>query len=1406
MEHSADSIMQVSTQSDDDDFGEEAPAPAHRSASGLSPRYKSTKKKQTKSSPPRDNKKSPRPKGKSKSMRTSSSSSSTSTSTSTSSSPLQDAHAEPVDVTGSGTGTALSASARTPNKKKKKKDSTRSASGGTRRKKKAKNADGNLQSSEGWIVHEKKWWDKNGEQSADDHTALSSSSTENGSKSDGNGWEGWPTVHDTGQQEQQSSGMEGLAAYGSTALPSGTGDENTNGVVGAAVPGSYLLMNGSGGRPQDSPLMTSSAAWLQEVLTKKDDGEEDIKESFDWFGDDDEDYEDSVNSEEEEEIAKRHMASLRRISFGIVPGLTEESLDLGLDYKEINHKELRLDETPIGRGQFGTVYRGTWRGAKVAVKRLHIEALKEGDVAQLRHEASLMSRLANHPNIVNFVGAVTISPHFCLVTAYYPNGSVKDYLDEFPDVPWKRIVSFARDAAAGILHLHYEHVIHRDIAARNLLIDENYSVAVADFGLSRTLATANLAAALSEIGPVAYMAPESIVRHQYSIKSDSFSFGVLLWELETRENPYSGMMLLDIALGVAMQGLRLPIRSTCPPVFVDLMKRCWEADPALRPDFVEIYSILDRYLLKVNHQHKKQKAARKEIEEKERKVKETAVRFLMPSPSFHTGPTYIRETTGGLVVGPTSPEIGGRRFSSPSIMPDRKTMRMFARTPLAMSATRSATVNTNSRPGSPLTMGFDPGRSKSEDQLMRHLDKDTNSQTSPSPPFASLQSRLTIASSAPTLKKSESDPVVSPTLSQPPTQLPIVTEKLKPIPIAVAPSVEPTHADVTTNTNNTTTPASATEPAGSERLTVSVPKSQPVPTPRVLVPALKIPSISGESPTRLQMLSPRVKDDVQHGAGEALERLQTSTALLDPWMITAEEIVKEYPLLHSASSTISKGKYRKNQIQPPVAVAIKRIRLYPRGSSVDLLAATRNEAMIFVQASQCKYIVPFVGVCLDPSDPFIATSWVANGSLSKLRQSLGTKWWRRLRHTKPLLLVRIAHDIASACAHLHKHKIIHRNLTPSNILLDKYFHARVSGLSAARTLDKPDERTIPFRAHLLYRAPELDWQTNSTKKETPAADVYSFSVLLWTLWTGKGRPYEWHAKNESNIDNMCSFMKQLENRSNDGDVWPIPRSMPEDWRVLMRSCANTKPELRPTFVKILDTLGKMWNDWTDKPVIDDSADDNPTRPGTKKRTSTLPLPRLGRQISEDVLPTPRARQTTQSADLIRAVSSSDELKTILKLSPSGSPGSSGERSTTKTLLLAQQTALTSISATKLNRGRMETPNGAVTLPHVRRSRSSSDLSDREQPAGIAAAGITISFTGPNAAVSGVPGAITSSLPSPRIDATLRKLRRLNSARTIRDTTKPEPATLSPRASDDSPLYSSDERSSRCALTVIFENQ
>ncbi|KAK7874087.1 hypothetical protein R5R35_004630 [Gryllus longicercus] len=267
---------------------------------------------------------------------------------------------------------------------------------------------------------------------------------------------------------------------------------------------------------------------------------------------------------------------------------------------EIDFAELDLEEV-IGVGGFGKVYRGFWRNQEVAVKAARQDPDEDINVTMdnVRQEAKLFW-LLKHENIVSLEGVCLQMPNLCLVMEYARGGSLNRVLAGRkirPDV----LVDWAVQIARGMNYLHNGapiSLIHRDLKSSNVLLSEPIenddllykTLKITDFGLAREVyKTTRMSAA----GTYAWMAPEVIKTSTFSKASDVWSYGVLLWELLTGETPYKGIDALAVAYGVAVNKLTLPIPSTCPQPWRQLMEACWESDPHRRPAFDHVLAALD---------------------------------------------------------------------------------------------------------------------------------------------------------------------------------------------------------------------------------------------------------------------------------------------------------------------------------------------------------------------------------------------------------------------------------------------------------------------------------------------------------------------------------------------------------------------------------------------------------------------------------------------------------------------------------------------------------------------------------------------------------------------------------------------------------------------------------------------
>ncbi|XP_034069293.1 mitogen-activated protein kinase kinase kinase 20 isoform X1 [Gymnodraco acuticeps] len=239
-----------------------------------------------------------------------------------------------------------------------------------------------------------------------------------------------------------------------------------------------------------------------------------------------------------------------------------------------------------GGGSFGSVYRSRWisQDKEVAVKKL----------LKIENEAEILSVLS-HRNIIQFYGAIVEAPNYGIVTEYASGGSLYDYLSsaESEHMDMGQIMTWAAEIARGIHYLHSEapvKVIHRDLKSRNVVVAGDMVLKICDFGASKFLTHTTH---MSLVGTFPWMAPEVIQSLPVSETCDTFSYGVVLWEMLTREIPFKGLEGLQVAWLVVEKHERLTIPSGCPSCFAELMKDCWATEPKERPMFKQILSTLE---------------------------------------------------------------------------------------------------------------------------------------------------------------------------------------------------------------------------------------------------------------------------------------------------------------------------------------------------------------------------------------------------------------------------------------------------------------------------------------------------------------------------------------------------------------------------------------------------------------------------------------------------------------------------------------------------------------------------------------------------------------------------------------------------------------------------------------------
>jgi hypothetical protein len=287
----------------------------------------------------------------------------------------------------------------------------------------------------------------------------------------------------------------------------------------------------------------------------------------------------------------------------------------------INSGILTIEEV-IGEGNYGCVSKAFFcpgrnssasvklsvssGSAQVAVKRLYRNRLDDESMLKLRKEAAILSQI-DHPNVVRLIGLSIADDRLMLVTELVPCGSLRSLLSNNHMVlSWPKRLTFLRDAALGIAHLHSVGIIHRDIKSSNLLVDSDGHVKVGDFGFATAKADNGT---LTRCGTPSWTAPEILIPPsavnvettkkasplRYSEKADIYSFGIVMWEVLTRRMPYQDRNMMFVVVEV-LDGYRPKVPGDCPHAFADLMQRCWRHEPEHRPDIDEVILYLNSEL------------------------------------------------------------------------------------------------------------------------------------------------------------------------------------------------------------------------------------------------------------------------------------------------------------------------------------------------------------------------------------------------------------------------------------------------------------------------------------------------------------------------------------------------------------------------------------------------------------------------------------------------------------------------------------------------------------------------------------------------------------------------------------------------------------------------------------------
>ncbi|CAG08108.1 unnamed protein product, partial [Tetraodon nigroviridis] len=274
-----------------------------------------------------------------------------------------------------------------------------------------------------------------------------------------------------------------------------------------------------------------------------------------------------------------------------------------------------LDNT---NGNFGSVEMCRYdplqdnTGEVVAVKKLQHGTAEH--IRDFEREIEILKSL-QHENIVKYKGVCYSAGrrNLRLVMEYLPFGSLRDYLIKNKErIDHKKLVHYSSQICKGMEYLSGKRYIHRDLATRNILVESESRVKIGDFGLTKILPQDKEYYMVREPGesPIFWYAPESLTESKFSVASDVWSFGVVLYELFTHSsrnsspptvfmsmmgNDKQGQLIVYHLIELLKSGSRLPQPLDCPTEIHEIMEQCWDNDPYLRPSFKELALSIDLF-------------------------------------------------------------------------------------------------------------------------------------------------------------------------------------------------------------------------------------------------------------------------------------------------------------------------------------------------------------------------------------------------------------------------------------------------------------------------------------------------------------------------------------------------------------------------------------------------------------------------------------------------------------------------------------------------------------------------------------------------------------------------------------------------------------------------------------------
>ncbi len=296
----------------------------------------------------------------------------------------------------------------------------------------------------------------------------------------------------------------------------------------------------------------------------------------------------------EKSLKKREKHKKNKSTIQIAEPKKSRSLSIKQTAFHIPNTQIEYGQK-LGEGGFGEVYKATWNHNDVAVKKLLLKNLSDSAVQDFEKEINIHLTLRS-PQVVQMYG-VTAEQPYGMVMEYMENGSLDNFLRKTSreNFSWTLRYKIALDTSIGLLYLHQNQIIHRDLKSLNILLDQHNKAKLADFGLAKLRAeTASRTQINTGLkGTSQWTAPELFIslEPEYNEKTDIFSFGIILWELASHEYPYRKASQHAIS-HLVVQGTRETFPIDTPKNYAMLGQQCWDGKAEKRPTVNETIKAL----------------------------------------------------------------------------------------------------------------------------------------------------------------------------------------------------------------------------------------------------------------------------------------------------------------------------------------------------------------------------------------------------------------------------------------------------------------------------------------------------------------------------------------------------------------------------------------------------------------------------------------------------------------------------------------------------------------------------------------------------------------------------------------------------------------------------------------------